>query len=914
MANSVDNTVKKIQGEINVIITQLKEAQEELVKISKLASQTGSSLSGIKNFSGLNQSLKQSATNTDQLNALLKEQESLERKLISTEAKLSLATESTARAVTKKNEELKILRREQRNQVKQVSELSNAYEKLSAQNNLLTREYQGLATQQKLGNKLTDEQTKRLNSLGKTIQKNQKVLKDTDAEVGRFSRNVGNYASGWDGLGNALNQLSREASAFTVSLQTGFLALSNNFPILFDEIQKLIKQNDVLAKQGLKTKSVFKQVASSFFSFNLILNAGVLALTLYGDRIIKFIGTLFKGGNQVRTFAKQQKILNETYKEGAKSASQEISQLQFLLAVAEDKTKSDKTRKLAVDKLIKSSNGLVKEQDRLNILNGKALEIENKLIKSILNKAILQQLQTKIAEDVNKLLDNQLKIRKNEADNLREIEKLRKLGLITSKDESKSIEELNKKIESRNKIRKQSTLRSIDFIAASTKATESIDKASKNIDENTKARKNNETIQKNIQALIKEALKLTDEYTLALDENTKSTVKRSKAVAIDVKTIEEQIKLISQALEIYKEQGALELKLPELEPSGLERLVEINEKATQQVSQDLIRAYNNEELKKAIGDLADTLESQLGVSADSINNFFDKITEKGIDSFDKITNVAGASFDVIGDFSNSFFESRIQQFEADIDANNEYYDRLLENEELTDQERKELEKDRQNQEKQIREKQKEEQRKQAVANKAFAIADITIKTAQSIAAIASTGGGTFFADFGISAATLTAIYSALGAAQIAAVLATPIPQFAEGGTMTHDGLMMINDHPSGRKEIVERNGQFLYTDKPNAIVKGKKGDKIHKDARETINSLTDDELIKDLQTHTVLATIEHQNYLTYQLDNKKIIDNNNLNTSRIVKAIQKNKSSFRLNNNVNLGSDLNFLTRLNNTL
>ena len=46
-----------------------------------------------------------------------------------------------------------------------------------------------------------------------------------------------------------------------------------------------------------------------------------------------------------------------------------------------------------VNKLIKNSGGLIKEQDRLNILNGESLEIENKLTKAILNRAIIQQLQ-----------------------------------------------------------------------------------------------------------------------------------------------------------------------------------------------------------------------------------------------------------------------------------------------------------------------------------------------------------------------------------------------------------------------------------------------------------------------------------------------------------------------------------------
>ena len=78
--------------------------------------------------------------------------------------------------------------------------------------------------------------------------------------------------------------------------------------------------------------------------------------------------------------------------------------------------------------MIKSSNGLITEQDRLNLLNGEALEIENKLVKALLRKAIVQQLTTKIAEDINKLLDSQVKLSKLSEERTRtlNIEELRR--------------------------------------------------------------------------------------------------------------------------------------------------------------------------------------------------------------------------------------------------------------------------------------------------------------------------------------------------------------------------------------------------------------------------------------------------------------------------------------------------------
>lgn len=63
-------------------------------------------------------------------------------------------------------------------------------------------------------------------------------LKAADASVGQFQRNVGNYKSGFDGFGNSVQQILREAPSAAVSLNTFFLAISNNLPTLFDQIQQ----------------------------------------------------------------------------------------------------------------------------------------------------------------------------------------------------------------------------------------------------------------------------------------------------------------------------------------------------------------------------------------------------------------------------------------------------------------------------------------------------------------------------------------------------------------------------------------------------------------------------------------------------------------------------------------------------
>ncbi len=118
-------------------------------------------------------------------------------------------------------------------------------------------------------------------------------VRGAETSVGEFQRNVGNYAGAWNGLGNSINQLSREMPAFANSISTGFMAISINLPQLYDEINKIKKANVELAKSGQPTTSAFKQVLSGIFSWQTALSVGVTLLTLYGAKMIDFIGNLF---------------------------------------------------------------------------------------------------------------------------------------------------------------------------------------------------------------------------------------------------------------------------------------------------------------------------------------------------------------------------------------------------------------------------------------------------------------------------------------------------------------------------------------------------------------------------------------------------------------------------------------------
>lgn len=119
--------------------------------------------------------------------------------------------------------------------------------------------------------------------------------------TGNHRLSVGNYAKSWDGLGVSVSQVVRELPAAAVSLNTFFLGISNNIPIVIDEIKKVREQNKALAAEGKPTVSVTKQIVSALFSWQTALVVVLYALSAHGKEIVTWIGNVFKGGVAIKT-------------------------------------------------------------------------------------------------------------------------------------------------------------------------------------------------------------------------------------------------------------------------------------------------------------------------------------------------------------------------------------------------------------------------------------------------------------------------------------------------------------------------------------------------------------------------------------------------------------------------------------
>lgn len=188
-------------------------------------------------------------------------------------------------------------------------------------------------------------------NLLKNIESIDTKVKELDATMGVHTRNVGNYASGFNMLGFQIQQVARELPSLAYGPQIFFSAISNNLPMLADEIARAKKSVDELKKAGQTFTPVWKQIASSIFSWQPLLVAGVTVLTLYGKEITSWVASLFKGKTAIDTAAAALEQFNSAMAQGSVSAQSELTKLNLLYNAATDLSKPYEERAEAVKKL-----------------------------------------------------------------------------------------------------------------------------------------------------------------------------------------------------------------------------------------------------------------------------------------------------------------------------------------------------------------------------------------------------------------------------------------------------------------------------------------------------------------------------------------------------------------------------------
>lgn len=242
----------------------------------------------------------------------------------------------------------------------------------------------------------------RQSSFGQNLYKNIEELEQRINGVGSAmqsqTQKVGYYASGFNGLSFQIQQVARELPSLAYGPQTFFAAISNNLPMLTDEISRARTQYNELLKSGQKATPVWKQILSSLVSWQTLIVAGVTVLTLYGKEIVNWTASLFKGRKEIDSAKIALEQFHAAMTKGAVAAQDEITKLDLLYRAATDAAKPYEERKKAVERLQEIYPAYFGNMDSEMIMTGRLKGKYDELKASIIEVAQARASASQITE------------------------------------------------------------------------------------------------------------------------------------------------------------------------------------------------------------------------------------------------------------------------------------------------------------------------------------------------------------------------------------------------------------------------------------------------------------------------------------------------------------------------------------
>jgi len=745
-----------------------------------------------------------------------------EEKLITATNKNTVATEKRTKATLEET----IAQREATNaktlEIKAGQGLAQTYAELDARHKQAVKLAQDLAVSTGRTGQAYEDAKLKANEYGKQ-------LKVIDTDIGKHTRNVGNYSSSWNGLGNSINQLTREAPAFANSVQTGFMALSNNIPILTDELGVLIQKNKDLQKDGKPTESILKTVAGAFFSWQTAISLGVTILTVYGAKIWDMVSGLDALKRKQEAFEISQKLMDDQIEQTTRNILHQGKMRKDAAILAG--ASADKLREidLQTQKDVQANLVIVNESNKKKYENSKKYtDAKNRLDElssassTLSSKTEIQRAKEQEEYYKNLAIVNKYRNWKESEEGLalkkaaydKSNEALVKQGFIVSELLSgQKVEEFNenkknqKNIDKENakndKTEEEKLKNAFDRKISDLEKQKEIDSSSLEFFSGTlqerqilsgKLAADEVAI---VEATYQEELRLADGNADLI-----ASAENRKFIAIS-NIRDENIKRVQG---YYKEEE-------DAQADSLKTQLEEQKRQTNLLKEleDIVDKDEKDRLKKKadyLQSFADEFASNSGLT-ETFKMMSGKIEGFGTDTAVTFNAVAEASqemFNKIAEYSMANYEQEYARLESQKETSLKFAGDSTAAKEK-------IEKDYAAKKKEIDKRKFEDEKKISMVN-------IVIDTAQAIMATLKETG--FFGT------PLALIIGAFGAAQLAMVAAQQFPAYAEGTDNHSGGLMLVNDGAGSnyQEKVVLPSGKVIRPQGRNVLMDAPKGTKV----------------------------------------------------------------------------------------
>lgn len=397
---NLKNQIKALDDQMKPHIQTLSEVEKAEQRLAYLQSDEGKRLLELK--------------------AKIAELTSARKQQKATVDPLAQAQEKLAYAQSEENQQLKLYSTQIReaNQIAQLqatiaNSAEGSYNRLSAQYALNKIRL----NQMSAAEREAADSGKKLEAETNAIY--QQMIKLQEA-TGNYRLSVGHYQKTWDGLGISISQVVRELPVAAVSLNTFFLGISNNIPIVVDEINRLRKKNELLRAEGKETVSVTKSIVKSLFSWNTALVILLTVFSMYGKEIITWIDRTFAGRDAAKSFEDALEDLNDELGKGSTgSYGQQIAVLRRLSENWKDLGDNIKAQTQWIKDNEKEFSKLGITIDSINDANNAFVDNTESVVAAYKARAKAEAALNVVSQQYQKLLV---------AENKAELEKVREYG------------------------------------------------------------------------------------------------------------------------------------------------------------------------------------------------------------------------------------------------------------------------------------------------------------------------------------------------------------------------------------------------------------------------------------------------------------------------------------------------------
>lgn len=244
-----------------------------------------------------------------------------------------------------------------------------------------------------------------LKSKIKELQEQLRQLDETAENTDTVPASATQAGRQYNGLHMSVQQIARELPAATMGLNMFFLAISNNLPVLTDEIKRAKVANEELKASGQSTVPVWRQLISSIFSWQTALMVAITVLSMYGKDIASWVGSLFKSKDALEETRREQEKLNKSMADARTSAAKETAGLRVLYAMTQNANASMRDRTAAVKELQSQYPAYFGSLSQEAILAGNASAAYRQLTQDIMSAAYARAYQERLEDLASKNVD-----------------------------------------------------------------------------------------------------------------------------------------------------------------------------------------------------------------------------------------------------------------------------------------------------------------------------------------------------------------------------------------------------------------------------------------------------------------------------------------------------------------------------